>query len=310
MGDIRRFDLSEQADPGQNLLALRDGMFLLRHELPEALLDDVYTKFMQFFTLASDVKLRYVTRGSNGQAGYVASSVEIPERGNTPDWKELFHWGLPLPVGHPLRTRYPDRYPEQVSVDDEIPGFTDATRRLHGEMLKLQKAVLRKTALALGVQPSYFVELLEDAPVVNRAVWYPPMSESPGPGRSWALEHADFDLITVLPRATGPGLEVCLDGDWVPVQPGRGEAVVNAGMMLERLTSGVVPAALHRVRSDSDTDGGRLSVVQFCHPAPWFVLNPLTMTNIDTGHRCDMPGMTADDVFRRTMYRINRLSSN
>jgi hypothetical protein len=47
--------------------------------------------------------------------------------------------------------------------------------------------------------------------------------------------------------------------------------------------------------------GGRLSIVQFCHPAPWTVLTPLA------GSPPRYPTLTADDLFQRTMYRINRL---
>jgi isopenicillin N synthase-like dioxygenase len=99
-----------------------------------------------------------------------------------------------------------------------------------------------------------------------------------------------------------------MDGEWHPATPPEGYAVVNAGMVLERLTGGFARAAVHRVIADPDHSGGRLSIVQFCHPAPWTVLTPIRVTGHDE-RPPRYPAITADDLFRRTMYRINRLES-
>ena len=54
--------------------------------------------------------------------------------------------------------------------------------------------------------------------------------------------------------------------------------------MLERLSNGRIPAGVHRVVADDDAaTGDRFSVVQFCHPAPWFALAPLP-TCVDDAH--------------------------
>jgi isopenicillin N synthase-like dioxygenase len=68
------------------------------------------------------------------------------------------------------------------------------------------------------------------------------MASAPSQGHVWAVEHQDFDLITAMPPATADGLEVLLDGDWQPATPPDGYAIVLAGMALERLTSGLLPA--------------------------------------------------------------------
>jgi isopenicillin N synthase-like dioxygenase len=162
-------------------------------------------------------------------------------------------------------------------------------------------------AAALGVHPGYFEEMLQDGPVVNRAAWYPPMDGAPSPDHIWAVAHQDFDLITALPRATAPGLQVLLeDGRWLPVHAPEGRAVVNVGMVLERLTNGLARAAVHRVVAARGQDAGRLSIVQFCHPTPWTVLTPLSLPDTPASPR--FPTLTADALFERTMYRINRLS--
>lgn len=123
-------------------------------------------------------------------------------------------------------------------------------------MLRFQHDVVRTLADALGAHPDYFTDLLEDGPVVNRATWYPPMAEAPTDRHVWAVEHQDFDLITMLPRATSAGLEVLVDGEWLKVEAPPGHAVVNVGMVLDRLTNGLARAAVHRVVAPPDSGKG------------------------------------------------------
>ena len=46
-------------------------------------------------------------------------------------------------------------------------------------------------------------------------------------------------------------------------------------MCIRDSTNGQVPSGMHRVVADPAQPGQRLSVVQFCHPAPWTMLTPL-----------------------------------
>jgi isopenicillin N synthase-like dioxygenase len=149
--------------------------------------------------------------------------------------------------------------------------------------------------------------MIEEGPVVNRATWYPPMSLAPDDEYVWAGAHTDFDLITALPRATSAGLEVMRADEWVAVTPPPGSAVINGGIVLERLTNGLIPAAVHRVRSPAGATGGRLSIVQFCHPTPWTVIGPVA--NIGPSTPIRFASIAADDLFTQAMYRINRLDS-
>ncbi|MEU6807667.1 2-oxoglutarate and iron-dependent oxygenase domain-containing protein [Streptomyces sp. NPDC046831] len=288
--------------------ALRDGFFLVRNTVPESLLDEAYAFLHAFFALDGDSKNTCRVAGSNGQSGYTPPLVEHAEQGAVPDWKELFHWGAPLPAQHPLRVRYPARYPEPYFPDHMVPGIGSALRELHTRMVRFQHDVVRTLADALGAHPDYFTDMLEDGPVVNRATWYPPMEQAPSDRHVWAVEHQDFDLITALPRATASGLEVLVEGEWLAVDAPPGYAVVNVGMVLDRLTNGLARAAVHRVVARPDQREGRLSIVQFCHPAPWTALTPLRVPGAETGPQ-RFATLTADELFQRTMYRINRLDT-
>jgi isopenicillin N synthase-like dioxygenase len=113
----------------------------------------------------------------------------------------------------------------------------------------------------------------------------------------WAGAHGDINLITALPRATAGGLQVDTEDGWVDAAPPEGSLVINTGMMLEHLTNGVIPTGMHRVVSAPGQSGDRYSVVQFCHPAPWTILSPVTTcitpdnpqryAGIESSHRLD-----------------------
>lgn len=304
---LREIDITGKAARAEVLAALQDGFFYVRNTVPESLLDEAYQLLTEFFRLPADVKRSCRVPGSNGQSGYTPPLVETAEKSTAPDWKELFHWGASLPPEHPLRVRYPSRYPDPCLPDDVVPGIGRVLTELHARMAAFQLEVVGTIGQALNVAPEYFAELLEDGPVVNRAAWYPPMEAAPSEEHVWAVEHQDFDLITALPRATAAGLQVLhRDGEWLGVDAPHGYAVVNVGMVLERLTDGLARAAVHRVVADADYTGGRLSIVQFCHPTPWSVLTPLRLPGRETVPQ-RFPTLTADALFERTMYRINRL---
>ncbi|MFK4149643.1 isopenicillin N synthase family dioxygenase [Streptomyces sp. NPDC004065] len=305
---LKEIDLDRPGSRDRLRGALHDGFFLVRNTVPESLLDEAYGFLRAFFALPAADKAACRIPGTNGQSGYTPPLVEHAEKGTVPDWKELFHWGAPLPPAHPLRRRFPDRYPDPYFPDHLVPGIGSALRELHTRTLHFQYDVVRTVADALGAHPDYFADMLEDGPVVNRATWYPPMDQAPSDRHVWAAEHQDFDLITALPRATAAGLEVLLDGEWLPVDAPRGYAVVNVGMVLDRLTNGLARAAVHRVVARPGGTEGRLSLVQFCHPAPWTTLTPLRIPGAEDRPLRFAP-LTADELFQRTMYRINRLDA-
>lgn len=257
------------------LRSLTTGFVYVRHDLSESLLDDAYGMLAEFFTATADVKANYVAVGSNGQRGYTGTLVETAASSDVPDWKEMLNWGTELPQGHPLRTRYPHRYGDQVMPEEVVPGIGEVLGRFHDAVLVLQRRFLRLLAVGLGAHESFFDSILSDAPALTRAIRYPPMVDAPGADHVWSAEHADINLVTALPRATAKGLQILSDGVWLDAAPPDGHAIINTGMMLEHVSNGLVPAGRHRVVADPDEPGERYSVVQFCHPTPWTILAPL-----------------------------------
>jgi isopenicillin N synthase-like dioxygenase len=302
----------ERGDAGQRravvdgvMRSLASGFVYTSHDVSDALLDDAYGKLASFFSLPADVKSRSVAPGTHGQTGYTGLLVETAAVADVPDWKEMLNWGRAVPEGHPLRRKYPHRYHEPVLPDADVPGIGDVLLELHDRLLELQRRFLRIVAVGLGCHESFFDRLLVDGPTLSRAIHYPAMSSAPAAGHVWAGEHADINLVTALPRATERGLQVrAAGGEWVDAAPPAGHAIVNTGMMLERVSNGRVPAGWHRVVADPSFTGDRLSVVQFCHPTPWTVLSPV-LSSVDTDHPQRFAPIEAGDLLDQVLYEIN-----
>jgi isopenicillin N synthase-like dioxygenase len=134
------------------------------------------------------------------------------------------------------------------------------------------------------------------------------MDLAPGQDHVWAGEHGDINLVTALPRATARGLQVKVEEgtstQWVDAIPPDDGVIVNTGIMLEHLTNGVVPQGIHRVVADPDQPGDRYSVVQFCHPTPWTILDPVPSC-ITEEHPQRFAPIEAGDLLDQVLYEIN-----
>ena len=286
------------------LRSLITGFVFTSHDLSESLLDDAYGMLEQFFSMSAEVKQGFVVPGSHGQTGYTGLLVETAAISDVPDWKEMLNWSSNIPVGHPLARKYPHRYMDQVLPESAVPGITDVLNLFHERVFDLQRRFLRIVAVGIGCHEDFFERMLQHGSTLTRAIHYPPMELAPGASHVWAAEHGDINLITALPRATAPGLQVLVDGDWVDASAPDGQVIVNTGMMLERLTNGVIPTGIHRVVAAPGYTGERYSVVQFAHPTPWTLLNPLSSC-ITPEHPQRWSGMVSADALDLVLYEIN-----
>ncbi len=288
------------------LRSLGTGFVYLKHDVPEGLIDDAYGMLAEFFHLPGEQKDRYIAEGSMGQTGYTGLLVETAADRDQPDWKEMLNWGRELPAGHPLRRKFPHRYMERVFPESDVPGISATLTLLWERFEDVQRRFLRVIAAGVGAGSGYFDGMLADGPTLCRAIRYPPMPEAPGEGFIWADEHEDINLVTALPRATAPGLQVLIEGDWVDAMAPAGYAILNTGMMIERVTNGRIAAGPHRVVAPPDTTEERFSVVQFCHPSPWTILAPLACC-IDADRPQQAHPILAGDWLDQVLYDINLL---
>lgn len=286
--------------------SLQTGFVLTSSDLSSDLLDTTYAMLGQFFALDPATKQRFTAPGTSGQTGYTGLLVETAAGSAHADWKEMLNWAAPIPAHHPLRRRYPMLYPEQVLPEAVVPGITAVLETFHDAIADLQRRFLRIVALGLGCAETFFDEITSEAPTLTRAIRYPPMAQAPGDAHVWAEAHGDINLITALPRATAPGLQVQVDGAWVDAVAPEGHVILNTGIMLERLSNGVIPVGWHRVVAPEGFQAERLSVVQFCHARPWTQLAPLPSCITATNPQ-RYAAISAADALEDVLYRINLL---
>lgn len=284
--------------------SLETGFVFTSHDLSETLLDDAYGMLAQFFSLPIEDKQQFVAPGAHGQTGYTGLLVETAASSDKPDWKEMLNWSIEMPAGHPLKRGYPTAYPDQLLPEAAVPGISKVLYAFHDSIADLQRRFLRVIAEGIGCHETFFDEMVADAPTLTRAIRYPSMAGSPGEGHVWAAEHGDINLITALPRATAPGLQVKVDDRWIDAVPPDGKVIINTGIMLERLTNGIIPIGWHRVVAAPGYEGERYSVVQFCHPRPWTILQPVpSCITPDTPQR--FSAISAADALDEVIYAIN-----
>ncbi|MDA7839754.1 isopenicillin N synthase family oxygenase [Luminiphilus sp.] len=101
-----------------------------------------------------------------------------------------------------------------------------------------------------------------------RVLHYPPMSQGMSAPR--AAPHEDINLLTLLPAADGPGLEIrARNGEWIKAPNQPEQLLVNIGDMLQEVLGGWLPSTTHRVVHSPDSASyGRMSLPLFLHPRP------------------------------------------
>jgi isopenicillin N synthase-like dioxygenase len=286
------------------LRSLATGFVYVAHDLPESELDECYAMLEAFFALPLPDKQRSLVPDSRGQRGYTGLLVETAADQKTPDWKEMLNWGEAAPPGHPLGQRFPDRYAAPVFPEAELPGISALLMNFHHKVADLQRRFLRIVAEGLGAHPSFFDSVVEHGANLTRAVHYPPMQDAPETDAVWSAEHGDINLVTALPRATAPGLQVKTSEGWIAAEPPAGCAVLNTGLMLEHFSNGRLPTGIHRVVASPEQREARLAVVQFCHPTPSTILAPLD-TCIGPDHPQRFGSVSAADRLDEVLWEIN-----
>jgi isopenicillin N synthase-like dioxygenase len=244
------------------------------HGIDEGLLARAYEVAAQTFALPNEAKRRYETPEDGRQRGYTSFGVEHAKYTTVPDLKEFWHIGRELPSDHPQRVSGvvpPNRFPEQV------PAFRttmlDLFAGIEGFSLQLFDAI----GEYLGEPPSFFREMVRDSNTLLRVIHYPDLGPDAPEGAVRSAAHEDINLLTVLPAATQPGLELMTrEGEWMAVDTPPNAMVCDTGDMMALLTAGRLPATTHRVvNPPGGRDGGRYSIPVFLHPNPEYVITPM-----------------------------------
>ncbi|MCF6777705.1 isopenicillin N synthase family oxygenase [Thiotrichales bacterium 19X7-9] len=226
---------------------------LKTHPISWQLIEEIYQEWREFFNSQAIKKYHYC---SEKQDGYFPMDVSEIAKGETvKDIKHYYH--LYFPWG---------RYPSEISkkAEDLFKAMFD----LGATLLQwiddhMDDQVRQKLPHALVDTISYEKTLL-------RILHYPALTGDEEVGAIRAAAHEDINLITLLPTASSPGLEVFspYDKKWYQVPVHEQSIIINIGDMLQEMTQGEYIATKHRVVKPQGEASGidRLSTPCFIHP--------------------------------------------
>jgi len=255
--DVQRIDIAG-AEAGPALArSLRETGFavLSGHALDAGLLARLYARWGRFF--GSDEKYDYRMRPSalvDNPVGFVPADVsETAVGGECKDLKEFYQFmpGEMLP---------PALAADTLAYLDEA--FALGARLLASLYRAAPAGTFRRLEAPLD-------SVVSRAHSVLRVLHYPPLTGAEARGAVRAAAHEDINLLTLLPVADRPGLELRdVRGEWRALAGRRGDVIVNAGDMLCELTAGYFPSTTHRVVNPSSPaeNLSRLSMPYFLTP--------------------------------------------
>lgn len=232
---------------------------LINHPIKQEIVESIYKNWYDFFSNAEKENYAYDPKT---QDGYFAPEISETAKGHTKkDIKEYYHvypWG---------------RIPE--ALKDEILHYYQLASSLAAELLDWVEKNSPEDVAKLYSEP--LSNMIKDTPnTLLRVLHYPPLTGDEEPGAIRAAAHEDINLLTVLPAANEPGLQVQQkDGQWADVPCDFGSLVINIGDMLQECSGGYFPSTSHRVINPTGkaSTKSRISLPLFLHPRDEVVLS-------------------------------------
>jgi len=260
-------DLSAPSAPEDFVSSLHETGFavLVNHPIPFDLVQRTWASWLEFFKSPRKWELLHAPGEQDGYRPLEGSELAVGA--TVKDIKEYYHfypWGKsPKPEG-------------AVALELFACGSRLAAQLLSWVQAHTPSEVLDRFSMPLPQM------LVGSHRTMLRILHYPPLTGDEPAGSLRAAAHEDINLLTVLPAANEPGLQVRgLDGSWFDVPCDPGSVVINAGDMLELASGGFFPSTTHRVLNppSSESNRSRCSTPLFLHPADSVVLS----------HRGDAP---------------------
>lgn len=232
---------------------------LKNHPIPKQRVSDIYKHWEDFFNGQDKDTYLY---DKNTQDGFFPTSVsEIAKGFKKKDIKEYYHY---YPWG---------KCP--ADLKNEIHSYYESTSDLARELLNWIEEQSPEDVSRHYREP--LSNMIKDSEqTLLRILHYPPLKGDEEPDAIRAAAHEDINLITILPSANEPGLQVkAKDGSWLDVPCDFGNLIVNIGDMLQEASGHYFPSTTHRVVNPegADTSKARISLPLFLHPRPDVVLS-------------------------------------
>ncbi|MFK7892034.1 MAG: 2OG-Fe(II) oxygenase family protein [Granulosicoccus sp.] len=261
MSELIAVDYTAPDAERQFVQSLRETGFgvLKNHPIPQSVVSNIYTNWTNFFN--SEVKNDYMFDAEKFDGFFPRKLAETAKGHSVRDIKEYFHY---YPWG---------RCPAELS--EELHGYYEQTIRFATELLNWVERQTPTNVAARYREPlSHMIHNSEQS--LLRVLHYPPIDEELEPGAIRAGAHEDINLLTLLPAANEPGLQVMQrDGTWLDVPCDFGNLIINIGDMLQEASAGYFPSTTHRVINPdgSASHKSRISLPLFLHPRPDVVLS-------------------------------------
>lgn len=245
----------------QFVQSLRDTGFgvLRNHPIDESAVQNIYQHWKDFFN--SDEKDDFLFDPERHDGFFPRAMAETAKGHSVRDIKEYFHY---YPWG-----RCPDAL--RAEIDDYYKATIDFAATLLGW---IENQTPPEVAVNYREPLSNMINGSDQS--LLRVLHYPPIEDGVTPGAIRAGAHEDINLITLLPSANEPGLQVkARDGSWLDVPCDFGNLIINIGDMLQEASGGYFPSTTHRVINPEGQDSrrARISLPLFLHPRPDVVLS-------------------------------------
>ena len=232
---------------------------LSNHPLDQQLVSGIYAEWLAFF--GTESKHQYAFDPQSGDGYFSPAVSETAKNHSQRDLKEFFHlfpWG---------------RYPTEVS--DAASRYYQAGSALAAELLQwVQDQSPPAVRDSYSLPLPQMIEGCEQT--LLRILHYPPLQGTEPEGALRAAAHGDINLLTLLPAANEPGLQVRgKDGGWIDVPCDFGLLIVNIGDMLAEASGHYYPSTVHRVLNPTGAGRfkSRISMPLFLHPRRDIVLS-------------------------------------
>lgn len=232
---------------------------LVNHPIPQDLVESIYRNWLAFFGTEEKHDFAFSVEK---QDGYFSPEISETAKGHTQkDIKEYFHiypWG---------------RIPAQLK--DDAMRYYDTANTLAQELLAWVEQYTPADIAANYSEP--LSQMIQGSQkTLLRVLRYPPLTGNEPAGSLRAAAHGDINLLTILPAANEPGLQVQdMNGNWIDVPCDFGMLIINIGDMLCEASRGYYPSTQHRVVNPSGEGASksRVSLPLFLHPRDEVVLS-------------------------------------
>lgn len=232
---------------------------LVNHPVQQSLVEKIYADWLDFFDSPAKHDFAF---DPQRQDGYFSTAISETAKGAThKDIKEYFHcypWG---------------RVPATLAED--VQRYYASTNALARELLGWVEQYTPADIAGHYSEPLSGM-IADSQQTLLRVLRYPPLTGQEPAGSLRAAAHGDINLLTILPAANEPGLQVQdKQGSWVDVPCDFGMLIINIGDMLQEASRGYYPSTQHRVVNPQGEGArkSRVSLPLFLHPRPEVVLS-------------------------------------